>query len=197
MLYGVGLNDSDYPVTVHEKVNGKDKIVWRCSFYDVWSKMIERCCSKKLHAKHQTYAECYVDESWHRFSVFREWMIKQDWKGKCLDKDLLFRGNKRYGQDTCVFIDKSVNLFLINAGAARGKFPIGVCWNSRDSIFQSRCCNPITKKQETVGLFKCPEQAHAAWQIRKHQHALAMADTQKDQRVAESLRAWFAPGTSH
>lgn len=197
LVRGVGVNDSDYPVTRHENVDGKDRIVWRCKFYDAWSGMLERCYSKKLHSLHPTYIDCTVTDEWHKFSSFRSWMVTQNWKGKHLDKDILSRGNKVYGPSTCVFIDGEINNFLIDSGAARGDGPIGVSWNERDGKYQAKCSNPLTGRQVSLGYFTCPQEGHKAWQIRKHQYAVHLAETQEDPRVAKALRARYAPGTKH
>ena len=197
LVHGVGLNDSESPVTRHEKVGGKDKIVWRCKFYDAWTDMLERCYSKKLHALHPTYIGCAVSGDWHKFSAFRSWMITQPWHGKHLDKDILSRGNKLYSPSTCVFIDGGINNFLIDSGAARGGSPIGVYWNERDEKYQAKCSNPFTGRQVSLGYFSCPNEAHKAWLAKKHQYAMQLAERQSDQRVAAALRARYAPGTIH
>ncbi len=41
-IYGVGINDSDTPVVKSHKVNGKWVSFWRCPFYRVWVRMMER-----------------------------------------------------------------------------------------------------------------------------------------------------------
>ena len=122
---------------------------------------------------------------------FRSWMETQDWKGKHLDKDILVQGNKVYSPNTCVFVDSVVNTFLIDSAASRGEWPIGVYWNERNKKFMSRCSNPFTKKQECLGYFHCPDQAHQTWKKRKHELACQLAETQTDQRVAEALRARY------
>ena len=122
---------------------------------------------------------------------FRAWMMQQDWEGKQLDKDILVPGNKMYSPDTCVFVGGVVNGFLTDSAAARGEWPLGVHWHERKQKFQSMCCNPFTKKQETLGLFHCPNKAHLAWKARKHELACQLADLQTDERVAEALRTRY------
>ena len=122
---------------------------------------------------------------------FRSWMETQDWKGKELDKDILFQGNKVYSPDTCVFVDKGVNLLLNSCAASRGEWPIGVHWNEQNQKFQSGCNNPFTRKREYLGYFNCPNQAHQAWKKRKYELACQLADIQTDERVAEALRTRY------
>lgn len=190
LVSGVGVNDADYFVT--EQENGK--IVWVCPYYRTWSNMLMRSYNDKYKQKYPTYQDVTVCEEWYSFINFRSWMETQDWEGKQLDKDILFRGNKVYSPDTCVFVDGAVNSFLLDRAAARGEWPIGVYWFERDAKFMSMCCNPITKKREYLGLFHCPQEAHLAWKKCKHELACQLADIQTDERVAEALRTRYKLG---
>ena len=56
LVWGVGVNDLPYRTEVREwvtKDGGKRirKIVFRCKYYTVWTKMLERCYSKKITRK--------------------------------------------------------------------------------------------------------------------------------------------------
>lgn len=77
LVYGVGINDADYPTTQREKVNGEWKITWRCLYYDRWVSMLTRCYSSKCHEKQPTYKGCSVCDEWLTFSNFRKWMEQQ------------------------------------------------------------------------------------------------------------------------
>ena len=153
--------------------------------------MLERCYSSRIHAKQPTYIACSVCDDWLVFSNFKKWMEQQDWQGKELDKDILIAGNKVYSPDACVFVDKLLNGFLVDRGAMRGQWPIGVYFNTKDRKFQAQCRNPFSKKYEFLGQFNCPEKAHQAWRKRKHEHALKLADLQTDHRVAQAIRTRY------
>lgn len=192
LVYGVGLNDAGYVTQEFETigyVNGKQKrkLIWRCPHHSTWKSMLERCYSTKYQDKKPTYKGCTVSEEWLTFSVFKEWMEKQDWEGKQLDKDLLFEGNKIYSAVTCVFVTIAVNMLTIDRGNDRGEWPIGVYWHKGANKFRSLCCNPFTKKQEHLGYFYCPEEAHKAWLKRKLEFAHLLAAEQTDERVAKAL----------
>lgn len=184
LVQGVGVNDADY--SVYRKESGK--IVWTCPYYQTWKSMLVRAYSNKYKQIQPTYQDVTVCEEWHSFMCFRVWMMEQDWKGKHLDKDILFQGNKVYSPDTCAFVDGVVNTFINELAAARGEWPLGVCWKEPNRKFQGYCRNPFTKKIEYLGLFTCPNQAHQAWKARKHELACQLADIQTDKRVAEVLR---------
>ena len=187
-MYGVGTNDADYCIVKREKGKPKES----CPYYQVWASMLCRAYSNKYEKRYPTYKNVTVCEEWHSFMRFRAWMEQQDWQGKQLDKDILFQGNKLYSPDTCVFVDGTVNSFLLNCAASRGEWPLGVHWSERDKKFKSQCNNPFTKKKEGLGYFTCPQEAHLAWKARKHELACQLADIQTDERVAEALRSRYS-----
>ena len=187
LVFGVGRNDADYPVTVHEVINGRSRTVGACPIYTAWHSMLRRCFSAVLHAKRPSYLGCTVDTSWLTFSVFRRWMLTQDWGGKVLDKDILVEGNKRYSPDTCVFVSNAVNGFVTDHAAARGGYPIGVHWVPRISKFVANCNSPYTTDRGYLGVFPTAAEAHLAWAAKKLEHACALAEEQTDHRVADAL----------
>jgi hypothetical protein len=191
LVQGVGVNDAEYNVLLYETVDGKWKIVWTCPYYRRWHDMLTRCYSEKCHEKYPTYVGCSVCEEWLTFSNFKCWMEQQDWENKQLDKDLLKVGNKEYNPENCVFVTKIVNTFLSDRGKARGEFPLGV--SSYKGKFIAQCSNPFTGKQEYLGYFDCPEQAHLVWKKRKHELAYQLADSEHvtDERVAQALRTRY------
>lgn len=191
LVCGVGINDADYVIQKWETivVNGKQKrkLIWTCPYYRVWKDMLDRCYSIKLQERSPTYNGCSVADEWHTFSVFKNWMEKQNFVDKQLDKDLLFEGNKVYSPETCAFVTKAVNMFTIDSGASRGEFLIGVTWGKKAGKFQAQCSNPFTKKSEYLGYFDCEQEAHEAWLKRKLELAHELAAIQEDSRVAKAL----------
>ena len=191
-VFGIGINDSGYPVTVNSLINGRLKQLWVCPIYSAWKNMLERCFSQKFKTKRHTYAGCAVAPEWLTFSVFRTWALTQPWEGAQLDKDILFKGNKAYGPEMCVFVPGQLNIFINDNSAARGEWPIGVCWNKHHGKFQASCSNPFTRKQQHLGYFYDPNEAHEAWRKRKHEHACTYADMQTDLRISAALRTRYA-----
>ena len=75
--------------------------------------MLERCYSHEWHVRWPSYIGCSVDQRWHSFMAFREWVLAQsEWEGMELDKDLLVSGNKLYSPETCLFVTRQVNQFI-------------------------------------------------------------------------------------
>jgi hypothetical protein len=98
-VYGVGINDADY-ITIY-KSNGS---TLTCPFYRRWKNMLSRCYDKKYLERNKTYKDCSVCKEWLTFSNFKAWMIKQDWRGNHLDKDITSQGNKVYSPNLCLFV---------------------------------------------------------------------------------------------
>jgi len=187
LVCGVGVNDADY--IVQPTINGKRKC---CPFYRKWKSMIVRCYDDKFKSKFPTYIGCTVCEEWLTFSNFKRWMESKDWEGKELDKDLLTKGNKVYSPASCVFISQKMNKFLTDSSLARGEFPLGVTFDKEAGKYRTQCQNPLTGKIERIGRFIDPESANEAWRKRKHELSCQLADLQKDERIAQSLRARYS-----
>ena len=193
LVYGVGINDADYVTQEFDRVNGKNKLVWRCPFYHKWKSMLERCYSEKWHIKQPTYRDCSVCDEWLIFSNFKMWMQKQDWEGKHLDKDLLKEGNKIYCPEWCIFVDQNLNKFVTDHYNARGQYMIGVYWHKQARKFKAQCWNPFRRRQEHLGVFQDEMEGHLAWKARKHELACMLAESEycNDPRLAEALRTRY------
>ena len=192
LMYGVGLNDADYTVKKMETISyesgkRKQKLIWECPFYRRWKKMLERCYYEKYQEKYPTYTGCYVCKEWLTFSNFKAWMETQDWKGKQLDKDILFRGNKVYSPGTCVFINQNVNKFILDSAAIRGDYLIGVSWDKKKRCKYLSQCTDGQGRKKFLGYFNTELEAHKAWLKCKQEVARQLAAEQADPRVAKAL----------
>jgi len=190
LVQGVGINDADYVTVQYERyyLEGKSKqrLVWVCPFYKRWKGLLERCYSEKYHKKHPSYSGCTVTEDWKYFSKFKAWMEEQRWENNELDKDLLVDGNKVYSPETCVFVSRLVNSFIVNSKQSKGPYLVGVCFNKVLGKFQA-LCSQLNDKQKHLGYFDSEEDAHKAWKAEKFRLACLLANEQKDPRVAEAL----------
>jgi hypothetical protein len=170
LVYGTGINDAWYKIEI--KINNKST---KCPFYKRWHHMLERCYSVKYQKNFPTYTGCSVCAEWLTFSNFKAWMIKQDWQGKCLDKDLLSQGNKVYSPDMCLFVSNEINVLLTDSKATRGIHPRGVSFNKRNNKFQSELS--VNGKPKRLGGFDSPEKAHEVY--KKAKYALIKATALK------------------
>ena len=155
--------------------------------------MLERCYSKKFLESNPTYIGTSVCSEWLSATAFKKWMTQQDWQGKSLDKDIVVPKSKLYSPDTCAFVLNETNSFVIASDASRGDYPVGVDLHKPTGKYRARCNDPFTGKQEHLGLFSTPEEAHEAWRKRKYDLALLVADTESDPRVVEALRKRYSP----
>jgi len=197
LVYGVGVNDLGYRTHVYEYVteNGGKRIqktVFLCKYYTAWKNMLKRCYSKKFLESNQSYIGTSVCSEWLYATAFKKWMEQQDWRDKCLDKDIIVPGSKLYSPETCAFVLKATNSFVTANDACRGDYPVGVHLFKRTGEYRAQCNNPFTRKIEHLGYFSTTEEAHEAWRKRKHELAQLVAARESDIRVVEALKKRYS-----
>ena len=191
LIYGIGIVDTNYRLieTIElPKINGKrqQKILWRCPYYIRWLFMLRRCYSENNLTANPTYLGCSVCTEWLTFSNFKSWMEQQDYEGKQLDKDLLVYENKVYSPETCVFVSKEVNVFMVKGDSVRGKYPLGVSYRNKNGFkFQTQICSGDRKH---LGYHPTAEEAHRVWQLAKIERAKCLLEKQTDVRIIAGLR---------
>lgn len=161
--------------------------------YQAWKAMISRCYDKKTQENHPTYMGCKVSEEWHNFQNFAEWFRENypdDGLDYDIDKDMKKIGNKIYSPDCCMFISRVSNRFITDCSASRGEFMIGVSLIVKKGLFRSCCRNPITRKQEFLGLFSREIDAHLAWRNRKSEIATELASMHSRSEDKQALLNW-------
>ena len=173
-VFGVGIVGARYP----SKVNGV-----QTKEYVLWCNMLVRCYSNTYKKKYQTYEGCEVSDKFKSYEYFYEWCHKQigfgneEWH---LDKDLLIKGNKVYGESTCVFIPKDINLLLTKREASRGKHLIGVCWHKANKAFVA-VVGKNKGKREHLGYFNTELEAFNAYKKAKEVFVKEQANKWKSQ----------------
>ena len=120
--YGVGyIGEGKYTV----KENGK-----RTDKFDIWYDMLKRCYDPKLQERRSTYKGCTVEDYLLNFQHMGEWIDENYYEisgeKMCLDKDILYKGNKIYSRETCIFVPQRINNLFTKSNKRRGKDPIGV-----------------------------------------------------------------------
>ena len=184
LVFGVGSNDGKYPA----KVSGKTT-----KEYNLWGGLLERCYCLKLQKKRPTYIGCSVSENFKSYSYFHEWVQQQigfGQKGFELDKDLIFKGNKLYSEETCLFLPSQLNGLLTTRKADRGILPVGVSANGK--AFQADCCTDKTSLRY-LGRFNTPELAFQAYKQAKEAFIKRQAEKWRafiDPRAYEALIAY-------
>lgn len=84
-------------------------------------------------------------------------METQNWEGMDLDKDILYLENKIYSPETCIFVPHWLNGFVEHNKLTRGKYKLGVMWDTGKGKFRA------TSNQKFLGRFDTEEEAHQAW----------------------------------
>lgn len=165
LVHGVGINDL--------RVGAQDPC------YVVWKSMIGRCFGLKVKVNQPTYDAVYCVDAWKTFSVFKEWMVAQQYEGKQLDKDLLVPGNRIYGPAYCLFVTPEVNTAVKGDYSKASDLPRGVNRNGKkfSGEFQKR----------HLGTFETSEDAHNSYLQARNQWFKALAATQTDFRVRNAL----------
>ena len=133
--FGIGyLGEGKYKVCE----NGKNT---KC--YDTWNNMLKRCYDSKLHEKFPTYKNCKVCNEWLNYQNFAEWYYNNYYEIEeqkmCLDKDILYKGNKIYSPDNCVFVPNNINSLFTKSDKTRGDYPIGSSLHKRDNVLEVWC----------------------------------------------------------
>lgn len=172
LIYGVGYNDGKYPA----KEKGK-----KTKEYRKWHSMLERCYCEKSLKKYPTYKGCTVSENFKSYSYFYEWCQNQigfNLDGFELDKDLLVKNNKIYSEDMCLFLPRSVNVFLTKSNKSRGSLPVGVLFHKLTKKFLSEIS--IDGKKKHLGVFTNKYDAFDAYKREKEAKIKIMAEKYKN-----------------
>ena len=152
-IYGVGyLGEGEYKV----KENGKNK-----KEYKIYQNMLQRCYDPKYQERYPTYKDCRVEDYLLNFQHMAEW-IKENYyevpgERMELDKDILYKGNKIYSRETCIFVPQKINSLFVKRDNDRGNNPIGVTPTSSGN-YQVFCSNGYGK-QINLGMYLTKEKA--------------------------------------
>jgi hypothetical protein len=175
LVYGVGVNDADYPVKTHKYLNNKREMAWECPIYGRWREMLRRCYSKEVEEKWPSYIGCTVNEEWHIFSNFRLWMVENYKSGYFLDKDLKIKNNTEYSKDTCLFVPPKVNSFIIR------ELTVESVPKNKKGLYYTTCRDPISGERYRLGTFTSKQDAFDAWLCKKKLMAQKLAATLPDE----------------
>ena len=152
-IYGVGyLGEGKYKV----KENGELH-----KYYIIYRDMLKRCYDPKYQNKEPTYKGCTVEDYLLNFQNMGEWLDENYYEipgeKMCLDKDILYKGNKIYSRETCIFVPHRINSLFIKSDNARGDCPIGV--RLKPSGNYEAQCNDEYGKHIYLGVYLTKEKA--------------------------------------
>ena len=190
LVCGVGINDRTRPAFVDGKPVKE---------YDLWKSMLKRCFSDKYQTRYTTYKGCNISDNFLHYSFFYNWCHQQigfgnvGEKGRswCLDKDILFTGNKLYSENTCVFVPQEINTFFTDSGAKRGEYPVGVNFHKASGKFKAHC--RVNGKKQHLGYFNTPEEAFVAYKTFKEVLCKKLAlkwQSEIDTRLFNAMMSW-------
>lgn len=167
--------------------------------YDVWVAMIQRCYDPYYLNKCQSYIDCYVCDEWLCFQNFAKWFYKNYYEINNeimhLDKDILYKGNKIYSPQTCVFVPNNINVLFCKRNKLRGKCVIGVYWDVEKSKFVATCSvfekERNKAKHKFIGRYNSEVEAFMAYKQFKENHIKQVADEYKDLIPKELYNAMY------
>lgn len=157
---------------------------------NIWRSMLRRCYDPKLHKRQPCYIGCSVCDEWKIFDNFYDWVIKQDWQGNQLDKDIINPSNKIYSPENCAFISKKLNTLLVHKRSNKGIYPTGVSFHKPTGKYQAT----ITRngKFKHLGFFKTINLAQEQYILAKIEYIKTFFDSIKDPRIINGLKKHIA-----
>ena len=142
---------------------------------------------KKIHKKYPTYIDCEVCEEFHNFQNFAEWYYDNYYEVEGermeLDKDILFKHNKIYSPETCIYVPQTINSLFVKNDKLRGESVIGTSLKNGKYVVRCHMINPETgkSKSEYLGYYTTQEKAFEVYKYYKEKNIKQVADYYKGQ----------------
>jgi hypothetical protein len=158
----------------------------RSKIYYAWNNILERCYSKRLQIRKSTYIGTTIYKEWECFQTFAKWYQENYIEDFQLDKDILVKGNKVYGPETCCFVPREINNLFTNRKAERGNLPLGV----GEFNGKYRASLSVAGVSTYLGTFKNPKEAFQRYKTAKEFHIKVIAEKWKSiiaQNVYQTL----------
>ena len=158
------------------------KIIKDKRIYDIWHNMIYRCGNPK----YPTYMDCSVCAEWLEYKNFKTWYLKNYYsienEKMCVDKDILYKGNKVYSALTCCIIPERINMLLTSRQFHRGELPIGVYFHNNK--YEAKC--KIDGKDKYLGSYDNVISAFKAYKKEK-ENAIKQVANQYKNRIPKHI----------
>lgn len=186
LVYGVGLNDKGVPV-FKQGIKVKE--------YALWQSILQRCYAQKRGLRNNNYSDCCVSENFKSYSFFYDWCqtqigfgtVDSDGRAWCLDKDILFKRNRVYSEDNCVFVPQEINALLLRKQKNRGVYPIGVSLHKQRQRYTASC--GINGKVTHIGIYDTPYEAFLSYKSAKEQQIQTVAEKHKEELDYRAYKA--------
>lgn len=157
---GVGyLGIGEYKTMVNNK---------RPPYYIRWAGMISRCYAEGGRKCNPSYNDSSMHEKWHNLQNFGGWYVNHPYRNDSweIDKDILFKGNKVYSEETCIFVPKYINTMFTKCNTMRDDLPIGVVRTAKSKYYRMICSDSLDGKVSISG-FTSPEEAFYSYKEHK------------------------------
>lgn len=155
--------------------------------YGIWAGMLNRCYNNL--PKYSAYNDCTVDNEWHSYAAYKKWYKDNFYKIEdevmCVDKDILYKGNRIYSPKTCIFIPATLNTLLEKSLKIRGKYPIGV--SKKRNKYNAHC--KVITHRKFLGTFDTPLLAFNAYKAEKERHIKEITESYKGKIPIEAYNA--------
>ena len=149
--------------------------------YRIWYNMLERCYDPKYQEKRPTYKGCTVEDYLLNFQNMSEWINENYYEvlgeKMQLDKDILYKGNKVYSRESCIFVPQRINTLFTKCDKARGNDPIGV-YQLPSGNYRAQCNNEYGKSVY-LGVYSTEEEAFQVYKQYKEKIIKETIDSYK------------------
>jgi len=175
-IYSTGyLGEGIYKPTTHPRIYAK------------WKSMMLRSCSINFKLTDPAYKDVTSDPLFHNFQNFGQWYDLNYYEfpreTMHLDKDLLFKGNKMYGPNTCTFLPQTLNNLTVKSEGIRGDTPVGVSYNGHG--YTSTIS--INGVKDYLGSYPTPEEAFNVYKIAKENEIKRVANVYWFEKGGQSI----------
>lgn len=162
----------------------------------LWNDMYSRCYNEKFHERYPQYKGCCICKEWledrEKFYTWVEenyYMVGNEQMD--LDKDILFKGNRVYSPETCIFAPHAINTLFLNCKKGRGECPVGVHYDKGKGKY--RASLNVGGRNINLDRFDTPEEAFLQYKRHKEALIVSMADRYKGRipgRLYKAMINW-------
>lgn len=135
----------------------------KTKIYKIWHAMLQRCYDTKHLKRMPHYKGSSVCDEWKTYSNFLKWAEPRYREGAHLDKDIK-GSNKIYSPETCIFVPRWVNQFIVCNRERENGLPEGA--KNHRGKFTARYRHP-EKGPLYIGVFNSAKEASEAYKKSK------------------------------